>query len=268
MEAGLSGVEFARRAGWRDSSRVSQIERGVRPASVTDVRLWCRLGGVSERRLEELLAEQRAVAGMYVTHKRATRGGLRRVQEAVRDKYERVKLHRVYQTKVIPGLLQTEALTTVYLTQARLEQHVAVDDVAEAVAERMDRQRVLHRPDARWLFVVEEDVLWYRPASDAVHVEQLRHLLTAMKLPTVSFGVIPRQARRFGVCPEESFTMTDTELVNVELVSGYLRVTHPDEIQMYVEAWDRLFALAVHGKRARALIIEALESLDPGGQPG
>jgi hypothetical protein len=261
-------VEFARRANWRDSSKVSKIERGVRPASAADVRLWCRLCGASDPQTQGLLAEQRAVAGMYVTHKRATRGGLRRVQEAVRDKYERVKLHRVYQTKVIPGLLQTEALTTVYLTQARLEQHVAVDDVAEAVAARMDRQQVLHRPDARWLFVVEEDVLWYRPASDEVHAEQLRHLLDVMRWPTVSFGVIPRRALRRGVCPEESFTMTDTELVNVELVSGYLRVTGPEEVQMYIEAWERLFALAVHGQPARALITAALESLDPGGQPG
>ena len=107
-----------------------------------------------------------------------------------------------------------------------------------------------------------------RRAVEAMHAEQLRHLLDVMRWPTVSFGVIPRRAPRRGVCPEESFTMTDTELVNVELVSGYLRVTGPEEVQMYVEAWERLFALAVHGQLARTLITAALESLDPGEQRG
>ncbi|NED58075.1 helix-turn-helix transcriptional regulator, partial [Micromonospora aurantiaca] len=39
--AGISGVEFARRAGWRDSTNISKIERAVRPASAEHVRLWC-----------------------------------------------------------------------------------------------------------------------------------------------------------------------------------------------------------------------------------
>lgn len=92
-------------------------------------------------------------------------------------------MHRVHQTKVIPGLLQTEALTTAYLTQARMEQHVTVDDVAEAVAERMAPQHVLRRPGKRFLFLVEEDALWYRAFAREIHAEQLRHLLEVIRLP-------------------------------------------------------------------------------------
>lgn len=55
--------------------------------------------------------------------------------------------------------------------------------------------------------------------------------------------------------------MSDFAQVNVELVSGYLTVVQPDEIAMYLRAWDRLFALAVLGSRARALILQAIEAL-------
>jgi hypothetical protein len=265
-DAGLSGVAFARLAGWRDSSKVSKIEKGVRPASAADVRVWCRVSGASEQRTEELLAERRAAAGMWVTYKQLNRGGLKKAQESIRALYERVRLMRVYQTRVIPGLLQTEDYTTAALTAVRLKQVVTVDDaardIAEAVAERMDRQRVLQRSGARFLFAVEEDVLWYRPWARQVHAAQLRHLLAAMSLPSVVFGVIPRTANRHDMLPVESFTMTDTEVANVELVSGFLSVTQPEEVALYLRVWDRLWALAVFGDEAATLIRSALNNLE------
>ncbi|WP_067470038.1 helix-turn-helix domain-containing protein [Actinomadura macra] len=265
-DAGLTGRELARRAGWSAGvSKVSRIEHGHRPISAEDLRTWCEACEVSPERAAELLSELRAVANMWATHHQLNRGGLKARQEKIRDKYWRVKLHRVYQTKYIPGLLQTRALTEHYLTTARLEQHLDLDDVAQAVDSRMERQRCLNRPDARWLFVIEEDVLWYRPASDAVHIEQLRYLMEAMGRPTVSLGVIPRGIARNGVNPEESFTMSilpDSVVVAVELVSGTLTLTQPYETSMYAEAWTRLFDLAVHGERVRELIRAPLAALE------
>ncbi|TDB91003.1 XRE family transcriptional regulator [Actinomadura sp. KC216] len=268
-DAGLTGREFARRAGWKDATKVSQVERANRPASAADVRLWCRLCGASEQRTKELLAEQRAVAGMWVTYQRLNRGGLKRAQESVRDIYERATLMRDYQTRVIPGLLQTDAYTHECLAAVKVEQLVETDDVGEAVAERMDRQQVLRRPGARFVFLIEEPVLWLRSVPTDVHAQQLRHLLDVMRWPSVSLGVIPLTTDRRisyggdgpGVWPEEPFLITDNSLVNVELVSGFLTVTHPDEVAAYVRAWERLFPLAVHGDRVAAIISRVLESL-------
>lgn len=260
-EAHLSGVAFARAAGWADSSMVSMIERGRRTISPDHVRLWCQICGASERRTEELLAEQAAVAGTWVTYEQLNRGGLTAAQQASRDKFENLSLLRAYQVKVIPGLLQTPAYTTAALTMIRREQGVEVNDVAEAVAERMDRQRVLRRPDARWVFVLEEPVLRYKPHPAEVHVDQLRHLLNVMHWPTVSLGIIPMGCDRRSMSPDESFDIFDQRLVTVELVSGYLSVTDPGEIQMYLRAWERLFALAVHGDAAATLIREAIDQL-------
>lgn len=260
-DAGLSGRDLATRVGWQPS-KVSRIEKAVRPASAADIRAWCVACGAAEQRTAELLAEQRAVAGMWVTHKQLHRAGLKKAQESVRDAYERVRVSRTYQTKVIPGLLQTAGYTTEALAGFRLEHGIQVDDVAEAVAERMDRQRVLRRPGKRFLYVVEETVLRYRPFPREVHAEQLRHLLEAMHLPSVSFGVIPMGAERHGMRPKESFDIHDDELVTVELVSGYLSITQPAEVELYLAAWERLWALAVVGDRAAALITAALDALD------
>ncbi|MCW2937017.1 MAG: helix-turn-helix domain protein [Actinomycetia bacterium] len=267
-DAGLTGRKLAELAGWHGVAKVSKIEHASRPISAEDLRTWCRVCGVPEQRAQELLAEQRAVAGMWVTYKQLNRGGLKKAQESVRAQYERVTLMRVYATKVIPGLLQTRAYTTAALEAVRAEQGVEVDDVAEAVAERMDRQSVLKRPGARFVFLLEEYVLWQRTTDPATHAGQLRHLLEVMGLPSVLLGIVALTADRTaggqGVWPEEEFTVTDTEQVNVELVSGYLTITQPNEIAMYVQAWDRLRALAVSGDQARRVILRAIEALDNG----
>jgi transcriptional regulator with XRE-family HTH domain len=57
LAAGLSGRAFAAAARCQPS-KVSQIEKAVRPASVADVRLWCRICGASPQRTQELLTEQ------------------------------------------------------------------------------------------------------------------------------------------------------------------------------------------------------------------
>lgn len=86
--ARISGVEFARRAGWKDSSSVSKIERGLRPASADHVRLWCRICAASPQRTEALLAEQASVARMWVTYQQLNCGGLTAARKSVREEYE------------------------------------------------------------------------------------------------------------------------------------------------------------------------------------
>lgn len=262
QQARVTGVQFAELAGWRKSSLVSMIERGQRTITADHVRLWCRICEVPEPRTEELLAEQRAVARMWIAFRELGRQtGLNATQKMLSgDMWERVSLYRCYQTKVIPGLLQTPGYMTGVLVGVREERGVEVDDVAEAVAERLGRQRWL-RTRKRFMFVVEESVLRFRPFGVDAHREQLEHLMTAMRLPSVSLGIIPLDADRGGYRPRESFDVTDDTLVTIELLSGFLSLTHPDEITAYVSAWARLLALAVHGDPARALITAAAEAL-------
>ena len=63
-----------------------------------------------------------------------------------------------------------------------------------------------------------------------------------MSLPTVRLGVVPFSADRTLLHPVEMFFMHDDAQVNVELVSGWLRVTAPSEIALYT---DELKAISV-----------------------
>lgn len=261
--AGLSGRDFAAAAPCQPS-KVSQIEKGVRPASVADIRLWCRVCDASEQQAEELLAEQAEVARLWIAFRDLGRHtGLNATQKLLSgDMWERVSLYRGYQTKVIPGLLQTESYMTAVLSSVRRERGVETDDVAEAVAERIGRQGYLLQAGRQFVFLIEEPVLRFRPYGREIQQSQLAHLLTAMRLPSVQFAIIPLDADRRGLRPRESFDITDSSLVTIEMLTGFLSLTHPEEIAAYVAAFNQLLSIAVHGSRARALIRAAITALD------
>lgn len=263
ISAGLTAKELAARAGWHGNSKVSKIEHGMRPASAEDVRVWCQVCDVPQQRTEELLAEQRSMAGMWVTYQRLNRAGLRQAQVSVRPIYERSSLIRAYQSRTFPGLLQTRSFTRSRLEQVRMREGVQVDDVAAAVEERMDRQRVLRQGNRRFVFLLEEAVLHYRLVDPAAHVEQLGHLYEVMSIPSVSLGVIPLTADRRRPRPVEGFVIFGDEQVSVELVSGYLKITQPREVEMYVREFTALASAAAYGRGARALIAAAREALNP-----
>jgi Domain of unknown function (DUF5753) len=82
-----------------------------------------------------------------------------------------------------------------------------------------------------------------------------------MTVPSVHLGIIPFTADRSLLRPLEMFFMFDDAEVQVELVSGWLRVTQPTEVGMYADAFSRLSQLAVYGSTARALIARALSEL-------
>jgi hypothetical protein len=162
---------------------------------------------------------------------------------------------------MIPGLLQTPEYTSAVLASLRDRRQVPVDDVAISVAERMDRQHILYEGDHKFAFVLEVAALRYQVGGPDVLVGQLRHLLDAMRLPSVSLGVIPTTVDRTMRWPVEDFYIFDNSQVNVELVSGFLTITHPLEIVMYAETFSALAKLAVYGGHARRLITGALSEL-------
>ena len=231
LAAGLSGRAFAAAAGCQ-ASKVSQIEKAARPASVADVRLWCRTCRASPERTQELLTEQAAAARLWIAFRDlGRRTGLNATQKMLSgDMWERVRLFRTYQTKVVPGLLQTAAYMTGILTGVREERGVEVHDIAEAVAEWIGRQGYLLQRDRQFVFAIEVPVLRFRPYGTAVQRDELEHLLDVMMLPSVSFGIIPMSTDRHGHRPRESFDITDSDLVTFEILCGFLSLTHPDEI--------------------------------------
>jgi hypothetical protein len=220
--------------------------------------VWCRNCGTGRRVAEEVVAALHAVEGMWIEWRRMERGGLRRAQESVHPTYERTRRFRFYCSSILPGIVQTEAHTEVIL-RAIMRRRDLPDDIDDAVAVRMERQRFLRRGDHRFSILVEESALRCGIGRADVWAGQLGHLLSVSSLPSVSLGVIPFGVGREAAWPVESFYLFDDAEVNVELVSGYLTVTQPREIEMYAQTFSELAELAVFGARARRLISEAIE---------
>ncbi|MBB4886995.1 DUF5753 domain-containing protein [Streptomyces netropsis] len=257
-DSGLTARALAALAGWHES-KCSRVEHGRTLPSDADIRSWAMHCGVQEQ-AADLIATARNIDGMYVEWRRTERAGLKAVQEAALPLFERTHRFRMYQSWVIPGLLQTAAYTTAVLnTIVSLRQ--TPDDVAEAVAVRMERQHILRSGDHRFAVLVEEWVLHTMIGGAGVMAGQLGHLISVASLPSVSVGVIPMGAPRGSGWPVESFTMYDDAQVNVELVSAHLTITQPREIRDYAASFNELSAIALYGAPARSLITAAIDAL-------
>jgi transcriptional regulator with XRE-family HTH domain len=256
-DAGLTGLDLAALCGW-SRSKSSRIMNARTPPSADDIRAWCRACG-AEDQTEDLVAMLRTAEGMWVGWRRMERAGLRQAQEARLPLYQRTRRFRSYSSWLVPGMIQTQPYTTAAL-QAIQRRRGLVDDVADAVAARMERQRVLYEGDRRFAFLVEESVLRSGIGGAEVMRGQLGHLISIASLPNVSLGVVPMQPDRER-WPVEGFWIYDTAQVNVELISGYLTITQPSEVAMYAETFAELAALAVYGAPARALVTSAMDAL-------
>ncbi|MFG2815735.1 helix-turn-helix domain-containing protein [Streptomyces sp. NPDC048410] len=256
-DAGLTGLDLAALCGW-SRSKSSRIMNARTPPSADDIRAWCRACG-AEDQTEDLVAMLRTAEGMWVGWRRMERAGLRQAQEARLPLYRRTRRFRAYSSWLVPGMIQTQPYTTAAL-QAIQRRRGLVDDVADAVAARMERQRVLYEGDRRFAFLVEESVLRSGIGGAETMSGQLGHLIAVASLPNVSLGVVPMQPDRER-WPVEGFWIYDTARVNVELISGYLTITQPSEVAMYADTFAELAALAVYGGAARALITSAMDAL-------
>lgn len=227
--------------------------------SEADIRVWTAICGVPDQ-AADLIATARNIEGMYVEWRRLERAGLKRAQESVRPLFERTRRFRMYQSWVVPGLLQTAAYTRAVL-HTIVSLRNTPDDVDEAVAVRMERQNVLHTGDHRFAVLVEEWVLRTVIGTPDVLLGQLGRLIGIGSLPSVSLGVIPLGTTRGAGWPVESFTMYDDAQVNVELVSAHLTITQPAEIAEYGQTFSELASIAVYGAEARSLITQAINAL-------
>jgi hypothetical protein len=258
LDAGLSARELSSAAAWH-AAKTSRIESAKQAPSEDDIRVWCRVCGAG-REVPDLIASSRAADSMYIEWRRLNRGGMRAMQESRRPLQERTRLYKAYCPSVIPGFLQTPGYATALLSAISTFRGTP-DDTAAAVATRMNRNRILGDGIHRFAFLVEETVLRYRLGSADVMADQLGCLLETIGLPSVALGVIPSSAPERPLWPLEQFTVFDDERVHIELLSAQVTVTAPSEITLYVRAFEKLAALAVHGPAAAELITAAINAL-------
>lgn len=251
-QTGLNGKEFAARLQWQPA-KVSRIETGQRTPTRAELGEWTEAAGVSEL-LEELVVRLGALDEMYATWRHLFRSGLRARQKISLDLESATELLRVYEPGIVPGLLQTPDYARAVI-ESNVLLYGFVGDIEDAIAARMERQRVLYEADRRIHFVVTEGGLRHHVADRAVMRAQIDRIVTASALSTVRVGIIPLDLQ-IPVALKCGFWIFDERQVLSETVSAELTVTEPGEIQMYVRTFQVLADIAVYGDAARRKLIE------------
>lgn len=256
-DADLSGRELAVLTGWH-FTKVSKLENGRQHPSDHDIRAWCTHCHAAGE-ISGLIATAHSVESMYIEWRRQMKFGLKRPQQVRTPAYERTRLFRIYEPGLVPGLFQTAEYATALMTGV-IEFHEIPDDLDQAVAARLERQRLLYSGDRRFHVILEQQALRTRVGSTETMAGQLDRLLTLMSIHRVTLGVIPAATER-ETTPAVGFWIFDDETVQVETVSAELTITQYCEIALYVRKFDLLARSAVIGAAARNLIIEAQTDL-------
>ncbi|MFE4001499.1 helix-turn-helix domain-containing protein [Nocardioides sp. YIM B13467] len=237
-------------------TRISKIENGVQSPTDQDIRDWCA-ACAAESQTADLIATLRAVESAYLEYRRQSRAGMKRVLGAhTLSRYDQTTVFRIYEHNVIPGLFQTADYAAAML-EFWIDFLNTPNDVEDAVAIRMQRQKVLNQPRKRFSVLLEEQALrtWFGTAE--TQTDQLERLLEITTMPNVSLGVIPLMTERQAVA-SAGFWIFDDALAALETPTASIEVTQPREIQLYTRMFDVLKNNARYGDDARDLIRGAL----------
>lgn len=249
VAARLTNRKLAQLAGWHES-KVSKIEFARIKPSDSDIRAYCRHCD-AEDQLPDLLATLHTIDVAYLEWRKILGTGVRRRQQKSLRLEATAAVIRDYQPQIVPGLLQTAEYAAAKLKRG-IEFHQVPDDLDEAVAKRMERQRVLYRRDHLFHFVIAEQALRTTVGDDEVMRGQLDRLSSLVGMPRVTIGIVPATAEALVV--STNFVMFDNQMVMVEGTAAELTITQPREIAVYGRAFDLLAGQAVSGKHARELI--------------
>lgn len=256
--AGLTGQDIADATG-QHFIRVSRIENGGQAPTERIIRDWCAACGAGDQ-IPDLIATARTVESAYQEWARLSRAGMRRLGELHSIvTYRRTTTFRIHEPIVMPGIFQTEAYIREMLTfwYAFLN---APDDTDATVTTKAERTATALHPTKRIAVVLGEQALLTRFGTVDDHADQLTHLLSLMRLPFVSIGVIPADVQRRAIATI-GFWIFDNNAVALETPTAAIKVTRPKEIGLYVAIFNKLQAEAVHGDKARRLIARVLASL-------
>ncbi|MGK8559478.1 helix-turn-helix domain-containing protein [Nocardia gipuzkoensis] len=254
VAARLRGYQLAEQAGWHPA-KVSRIENGTQSISEDDLAAWCRITD-AESEHPDLLATVRNISAAWMEWRRIVGHGYASHQRQISGLEDRSELLRGYDPQVFHGLLQTADYARALL-EAGMKFLNTSRDLDEAVAARMERQKVLRHGRHRFYLLVGEQALRTTVGDDMVMIEQLRHVLDLMSLPRLVFGIVPADSPYFRRTTD--FVLYDRRKVLVETITAESTVTQPREIALYEKVFNALTEQAVHGDMARKLITAELE---------
>lgn len=238
MEAGLTIDQVADRLECSES-KVSRVETGHVTALPRDVRDMLELYGVSDEQRDELLqvAREARKKGWWHAYSDVPRSAYVGFESAA----ERISS---YETTLVPGLLQTTAYSRALIRA--LSPGIHPEEIEHWVELRRFRQAMLTRDEPPTIHWVLDEAVLRRPVGGSETMrEQLRSLIVAAELPTVTIRVLPFEVGAH-IGMYGPFTImgfrdpVESEMVYLEHATRETYLEAEQEVRQYRLAFDQL----------------------------
>lgn len=169
---------------------------------------------------------------------------------------------RSYEPHFVPGLLQTEDYARAVLEAGTIGS-AGPEAVERHVSLRLERQRLVERPDPPHLWVIMDETVLRRPVSvdGGVMREQLDRLLELSERDRVTLQIIEFASGPHPgtYAPFSLFRFAEPELpdmVFTEYLTGALYLDSRKEVAVHLEVLDHMTARAATTDRTRELLRE------------
>ncbi len=176
------------------------------------------------------------------------------------------RIVRSYEPHFVPGLLQTEDYARAVLEAGTIGQ-TGPESIERHVSLRMERQRLLERPDPPHLWVIMEETVLRRPVSGRGEVMrgQVDKLLEfaerdRVTLQIAEFAAGPHPGT---YAPFSLFRFSEPELpdmVYTEYLTGALYLDSRTEVATHLEVLDHMSTAAASAERTKKILREFRES--------
>ncbi|MER5206851.1 helix-turn-helix transcriptional regulator [Streptomyces sp. NPDC002825] len=236
-------------------SKISRLENGRRSISQRDVRDLCGVYEVEDERMVDSL--------MQMAKDSRQQGWWHAFGDIPYSVYIGLETDaeslRMYESQIIPGLLQTPAYAEAVISGAMPESTAA--DIEKRVTVRTRRQERIRdeeRPLRLWA-VIDEGALHRIVGSRQLMVEQLEHLIEQSHLPHVTVQVIPfEMGAHPGISGQYSILefpdTSDSSVVYIEGVTSDLYLEKAQDVGKYSVMYEHLRAQALNVDQTREFI--------------
>lgn len=261
--AGVSGRDLAKRIGV-SQSKLSRIENGTTMPSFPEVQAWGRELGTSAG-VQQRLAIMTEAAHFEMRSWRVALQRQGHIQHEILEKESGALRVRVYQSSVVPGLLQTPEYMRQVFSMFQIP--YSDKDLAAAVAARLDRQLALYSGAKRYEFLVTEGALRWRPGPVELLVTQLERIAQVGTLSNVSVGVIPQNIEAL-TFTSHGFVLYDNDEnseVSLETTHADIRITAPEDVRLYDKRWELLCRMATFGDDALSFLSRLVADIKASG---
>jgi transcriptional regulator with XRE-family HTH domain len=243
---GITGQQLGQIVGM-SQAKISKIENGVVTPTAHDVGLLARALGASEDDVQQLVTQAESLQDQFIdwsiTIDRLTSG-----QQEIAHDEDRATRISIFQTGIVPGLLQT----TEYARAVLSEYATLISGgqpgrdyraTPSAVTTRIQRQEVLYDARKQFEFVIAENVLATPVGSPADMLAQLQRIRTVTEQENIEIAILPSDAE-VDFRALHGFHLFDDRVVFIDLISTTVVSRGHGSLRVYRSVFDHFRARA------------------------